>query len=114
MADCIFCNIVTGKIPTEAIAEGPDWLAFHDIQPQAPTHILLIPKRHIASLAELEESDSELVGRLVWSATEIARDLSLAESGYRLVWNIGPNGGQAVDHIHLHLLGGRALSWPPG
>ncbi|MEE8143284.1 MAG: histidine triad nucleotide-binding protein [Planctomycetota bacterium] len=114
MAGCIFCNIVAGKIPSESVAQGRDWLAFHDLQPQAPTHILLIPKRHIASLSELEKSDTELVGRLVWSATEIARDQGLAESGYRLVWNIGPHGGQAVYHIHLHLLGGRALSWPPG
>src|ERR1700761_8937932 len=113
MSDCLFCKIRDGVIPSKRIAENEHALAFHDIAPQAPTHVLIIPKRHIASLAEATAEDATLIGELHLMAQRIARDLHLT-NGYRTVFNTGRDGGQQVLHLHLHLLGGRTLSWPPG
>jgi histidine triad (HIT) family protein len=112
MADCLFCRIARGEIPARIVAETEDCVAFRDIDPKAPTHVLVIPRAHVASLSETE--DAALVGKLSLLAARIARDEGIAESGYRTVVNTGPDAGQSVSHIHLHLLGGRALHWPPG
>lgn len=114
MADTIFGRIIRGEIPASIVHEDNDLLAFHDIDPQAPVHILVIPKRAIETLNDLNDGDAELVGRMVLAARRIAADLGLAEDGYRLVFNCNRHGGQSVDHIHLHLLAGRQLTWPPG
>ena len=111
--DCLFCRIVAGAIPARRLHETPDVLAFADLHPQAPTHILLIPKRHIASHAHALPEDASLLGSLLAEAGELARNHGLAR-GYRLVVNTGPDGGQTVDHLHIHLLGGRPMTWPPG
>lgn len=111
--DCLFCRIISGAIPTKRLYETADILAFADIHPQAPVHVLVIPKRHIASHAHALPEDASLLGRLFAAAGEVARAHGL-ENGYRLVVNTGPDGGQTVDHLHLHILGGRAMSWPPG
>lgn len=111
---CLFCRIAAGEIPAKLVYEDDDVVAFRDINPQAPTHILIIPRRHIASVNDLEAGDAELVGRLYLVARELAEREGIAQSGYRLVLNTGPGAGQTVDHIHLHLLGGRPLHWPPG
>ena len=113
MTDCLFCRIVAGTIPAQRIHEDADTIAFADIHPQAPTHLLVIPKRHIASHAHALPEDAALLGQLLAVAGELARAQKL-ENGYRLVINTGPDGGQTVDHLHVHLLGGRALGWPPG
>ncbi len=110
--DCIFCKIVTGEIPAKKVYEDECCIAFADLHPQAPVHLLVIPRRHIASLAHAGE-DKELLGQLLWAANELARRQNLAK-GFRVVMNTGPDGGQTVDHLHLHLLGGRAMHWPPG
>lgn len=112
--DCIFCRIVAGELPATLVREEDDVVAFRDIDPRAPTHVLVIPRRHIASVNDLGAEDAELVGRLFLVAKEIAREEGINETGYRLVMNTGPHAGQSVDHIHLHLLGGRDLAWPPG
>lgn len=112
-ADCLFCKIVEGKIPAKKIYEDELSLGFADINPQAPTHVLIIPKEHIASQAHAEEEHAALLGHLVAKAAEVARGAGL-HNGYRVVINTGPDGGQTVDHLHLHLLGGRHMSWPPG
>lgn len=112
--DCIFCRIARGEIPAKVVREDEETVAFRDIDPKAPTHVLVVPRRHIASVNDLGEADAELVGRLYLAAKEVARDEGLADAGYRLVMNTGPDAGQTVDHIHLHVLGGRALNWPPG
>jgi histidine triad (HIT) family protein len=114
MSSCLFCSISAGDIPCTEVFADDEFLAFRDIDPKAPVHILVIPRRHIASLDELGDDDADLVGRLVLTATAIARDEGLAPSGYRFVVNCGADGGQTVDHLHLHILGGRALQWPPG
>lgn len=114
MADTIFGRIIRGEVPAKIVQEDNDLLAFHDVDPQAPVHILVIPKRAIETLNDLSDDDAELVGRLVLAARRIAADLGLAEDGYRLVFNCNRDGGQSVDHIHLHLLAGRQLTWPPG
>lgn len=114
MADTIFGRIIRGEVPAKIVHEDNDLLAFHDVDPQAPVHILVIPKRAIETLNDLSDDDAELVGRLVLAARRIAADLGLAEDGYRLVFNCNRDGGQSVDHIHLHLLAGRQLTWPPG
>ena len=111
---CLFCQIVEGKIPARMVLQEDDLIAFHDIDPKAPTHILVVPRRHIASITELAEGDDALVGRLVRKARDLARQHGLAERGFRLVFNCGDDAGYSVFHIHLHLLGGRALGWPPG
>lgn len=111
--DCIFCKIVKGEIPSNKVREDEFSLAFHDIEPKAPTHILVIPKKHVASLAEARPADEALLGRLLLAAAEIAREQELGR-GYRVVISTGPEGGQTVDHLHLHLIGGRQMHWPPG
>jgi histidine triad (HIT) family protein len=112
--DCPFCRIIAGQIPSRRVHEDDQLIAFHDIEPRAPVHILLVPRRHIASALELTEVDGPLLGRLFAVAAEIARAQGLAERGYRLVSNVGSWGGQTVDHLHLHLMGGRTFGWPPG
>jgi histidine triad (HIT) family protein len=108
--DCIFCKIVTGEIPSDIVYENEEIIAFRDINPQAPVHIIIIPRDHIASLSDLSQSDSALVGRMVMVANKLAKDEGIAEKGYRLVINCGKEGGQLVPHLHLHLVGGRKLS----
>ena len=111
--NCLFCRIASGAIPVKRLYEEDEVLAFPDINPQAPVHILLIPKRHLASHAHAVAGDAELLGKLLWAVGELARSQGL-EDGYRLVINTGPDGGQTVDHLHVHLLGGRRMDWPPG
>lgn len=111
---CIFCEIVAGRIPAKIVYSSADVTAFRDINPQAPTHLLIIPNRHIASIAEVGEGDAMLLGRLFEVANELARREGIADGGYRIVINAGANGGQTVEHLHLHLLGGRQMTWPPG
>lgn len=113
MADTIFGRILRGEIPARIEHEDDLCLAFHDVAPQAPVHVLVIPRKAIPSLAEAEADDERLLGHLMVVATELARRLGLSD-GYRLVVNCGRHGGQSVDHLHVHLLGGRPLSWPPG
>ena len=112
MSDCLFCRIVKKEIPSKAAYEDPEVYAFHDINPQAPTHILVIPKKHVAGVAELRKGEEAFVGRLITEANQIADSLGL--KGYRLVFNQGPEAGQSVSHLHLHLLAGRRMKWPPG
>lgn len=112
MTDCLFCKMVAGEIKPDVVFEDDNVLAFRDISPQAPVHILIIPKRHIATLNDLE--DCKLAGKLLLTAVKLAKDEELAEAGYRTVFNCNQFGGQAVYHLHLHLLGGRQMSWPPG
>ena len=112
--DCIFCKIVAEEIPADVVYTDDQVIAFRDISPQAPTHILVIPREHISSVNDLSEDHASMVGRLILVAKELAAEDGLAESGYRLVLNTGPDGGQAVSHIHLHLFGGRPMAWPPG
>jgi len=114
MAKNIFLEIVKGNIPCDKVFENEEFLAFRDINPQAPTHILIIPKREIPTLNDLEEKDAELVGKMVLLARDIAAKEGIAESGYRTIFNCNRDAGQAVYHIHLHLLGGRPMGWPPG
>lgn len=114
MSDCIFCEIVKKGIPVKLIDETGDVLAFRDINPQAPTHILVIPKKHIPTLNDLSEFDGELLGKMYLMAKHVAKQEGIAESGYRTVMNCNKDAGQTVFHIHLHVLGGRELSWPPG
>jgi histidine triad (HIT) family protein len=111
--DCLFCRIVAGSVPAKRVYEDEDVLAFADIGPQAPTHLLIIPKRHIASLADAEPEDMPLLGRLMAATAKLAESKGLA-GGYRVVVNTGDDGGQTVPHLHLHLLGGRQMTWPPG
>src|SRR5262245_58718551 len=111
---CLFCEIIAGRIPAKVVYQDEGVLAFHDIAPKAPTHILVIPKKHVASPPDLEPADDALVGSLVRRARELARELGFAEKGFRLVFNAGADAGYSVFHIHLHLLGGRSLGWPPG
>ena len=111
---CIFCRIVSGSIPARIAREDDTTLAFHDLDPRAPVHVLIVPRKHISSVDMLEDEDAEVMGRLFLSARLLARELGVADSGYRLVINNGADAGQSVDHIHLHLLGGRPLRWPPG
>ncbi len=113
MADTVFAKILRGEIPARIVHDDEQCLAFHDVAPQAPVHVLVIPKREIESLAAVTPDDAALLGHLLVVATRLARDLGLAD-GYRLVVNCGRDGGQSVDHLHVHLLGGRRLGWPPG
>jgi histidine triad (HIT) family protein len=112
--DCLFCRIVRGELPAKRVAEDDLVLAFHDIAPRSPTHVLVIPKVHIASAADLTEADGPLLGRLFAEVARIARESGIAADGYRIVSNVGRWGGQTVDHLHVHLMGGRAFDWPPG
>lgn len=113
-ADCLFCRIVADEIPSERVHDDEQVIAIRDIAPRAPTHILLIPRRHIASAADLVEADGPLLGRLFAVAADLARAEGIADAGYRLVSNVGRWAGQSVDHLHVHLMGGRAFTWPPG
>lgn len=112
--DCLFCKIAAKEIPSTVVAETDDWVAFRDVNPQAPTHILIVPRKHIPSLNGLEEGDRELLGRLFLAAKTLANSEGIADSGYRTVINTNAGAGQSVFHIHVHLLGGRTLRWPPG
>ena len=114
MSDCIFCKIAKGEIPSKKIFEDDEILAFHDIDPKAPVHFLVIPKRHIPNLMEMKAGDEALVGRLVFEAQRLAAGLGCSGKGARFVFNCKSDGGQTVEHVHLHVLGGRALDWPPG
>jgi histidine triad (HIT) family protein len=114
MDDCLFCRIARGQIPCKKIYEDDELLAFHDIAPQAPVHFLVIPKRHIENVMEMEAADAALAGRILYKAQELAASLGCSERGARFVVNCKSDGGQSVNHLHLHALGGRRLSWPPG
>ncbi len=114
MEECIFCKVVAGDIPADVVYRDDHVVAFRDIQPQAPTHILVVPRKHIATLLEASEADTELLGRMQATAIRLARSEGLDEDGFRLVTNTLTRAGQSVFHIHLHLLGGRSFSWPPG
>ena len=114
MSDCLFCRIASGQVPANTVLDRDDVLAFRDINPQAPTHILLIPKRHVRDVTELDASSGPMLVDLIDAANELARAEGIAETGYRIVANVGPDAGQTVFHLHLHLLGGRPMAWPPG
>ena len=111
--DCLFCRIIRGEIPAKKVYEDKETFVFEDIDPQAPTHVLIIPKKHVVDLKEAKAEDAEIIGKLHLVAAKIARERKI-ENGYRTVFNVGPGAGQSVFHLHLHLLGGRPLSWPPG
>lgn len=112
--NCIFCKIAQGEIPSKIVYQDDKMVAFEDNNPQAPTHLLLVPKEHIATLNELNEDHAALVSDLILNAKKLAKELGIDESGYRLVLNCNAEGGQSVYHLHLHLLGGRSMHWPPG
>jgi histidine triad (HIT) family protein len=114
MQDCLFCKIASGAIPANIIHQDDQVVAFDDIGPRAPHHKIIIPRKHIATLNDLGSDDTLLIGQMMKTATTLAKDLNIAEQGYRLVMNCNPGGGQTVYHIHLHLLGGRQMTWPPG
>ncbi len=114
MQDCIFCKMVNKEIPSEIVYEDEHILVFKDIKPVAPVHLLLIPKRHIPSLLDLDEEDVAVIGRIQMKCAHLAREMGLDEQGFRVVCNCGPDAGQIVMHIHYHLLAGRLLKWPPG
>lgn len=112
--DCLFCKIAARTIPASVVLEDTELMALRDIEPQAPTHILIIPKKHIATINNTDTTDEQLLGRMILTAKKLASMEGISEEGYRLVFNVNPGGGQAVYHIHLHLLGGRQMTWPPG
>ena len=112
--DCLFCRIIAGEIPADRLHDDDLVVAIRDIAPRAPTHILLMPRRHVASAAELTDADGPMLGRLFTVAADLARLEGIADGGYRLVSNVGRWGGQTVDHLHVHLMGGRPFDWPPG
>jgi histidine triad (HIT) family protein len=114
MPDCLFCKIAEKKIPSKIVYEDTDLTAFEDINPGAPVHILIVPKKHINSLNAIAEADKEIIGKLFICAKTLAKQKGIAESGYRTVFNTGRDAGMAVEHLHLHLLGGRPFGWPPG
>ena len=114
MGTCLFCDIAAGKIPCTEVHGDDDFLAFRDIDPKAPTHILVIPRGHVSGLSDLQDADQDMAGRLVLTASRIATAEGLDQAGYRFVINCGRDGGQTVDHLHLPILGGRAFGWPPG
>ncbi|NOX96771.1 MAG: histidine triad nucleotide-binding protein [Nitrospirae bacterium] len=114
MSDCLFCHLIQGKIKSKIIYEDNEVFAFEDIHPQAPIHILIVPKKHIPNLTQLREEDKELVGKIHLVAKRIAEDLSISRNGFRIVINSGRDAGETVEHLHFHLLGGRKLNWPPG
>lgn len=114
MSDCVFCRIAAGEIPSDIVKQSDEWVAFRDLNPQAPTHVLIIPRRHVATLNDVDAESLALVGTLLRAAAEIARDEGIADAGYRAVINCNAAGGQSVFHLHVHLLGGRDMRWPPG
>ena len=113
MINCLFCKIVAQEIPSDKVLENSDFLAFRDIDPKAPVHVLVIPKKHFEDIVELSKSDNELSAGLMKFATEVA-EVEKLKKGFRIVLNTGPDGGQSVQHVHAHVLGGRSLIWPPG
>jgi len=113
MSDCLFCRIIRGEIPSKKVYEDDKVFAFQDINPQAPTHILIIPKKHIVGLDEAKPEDAEIIGYSHLIAAKLGRERGI-EQGYRTVYNVGPDSGQSVFHLHLHLIGGRKMAWPPG
>ena len=113
-SDCLFCRIASGGIPANVVYQDDHLVAFRDINPQAPVHVLVIPRQHLPSLDAAEDAHRELLGRMLLAARDLARADGIAEDGYRAVLNVGGDGGQTVAHLHLHLLGGRGLGWPPG
>ena len=114
MADCIFCKIVSGEIPCRQVYGDDEIMAFHDVSPQAPLHFLVIPKKHIRNIMEFGDGDRDLAGRLLYKARELAIELGAGEKGARFVINCKSDGGQTVDHVHIHVLAGRPMVWPPG
>lgn len=112
--DCLFCRIAAGDIPADVVLTTPDLVAFRDINPQAPTHILIIPRRHIGTVSDLRPPDAEIMGKLFLAARELAGMEGIDEGGFRMVVNAGADAGQTVFHVHMHLLGGRGMEWPPG
>ncbi len=112
--ECVFCRIATGELPADVVAESDEWIAFRDLDPQAPVHVLVIPRAHVASLNDLDAARRELAGELLLAARGVAEREGLAEDGYRVVTNTQERAGQSVFHLHLHVLGGRAMRWPPG
>ena len=114
MSDCLFCRLVAGEIPATIVRQNEHVVAFKDITPQAPTHVLVVPRRHIPSLNDLSPDDDALVGEIVRTAASIAKENGHADRGYRTVFNCNADAGQTVFHVHLHLLGGRKMTWPPG
>jgi histidine triad (HIT) family protein len=112
--DCLFCKIAAGTIPAKVVYQDDQVVAFRDINPAAPTHILLIPRRHVTGLGDVQAADGALLGALLLAASRLARDEGVAEGGYRVVTNNGADAGQSVGHLHFHLIGGRKMSWPPG
>lgn len=114
MADCLFCKLVTGEIPSDKVYEDEEFIGFRDIRPQAPTHVLVIPKKHIDSAQTVTPDDAPLIGRLHAIIATVAEKLGIAKDGYRVVSNVGRHGQQTVPHLHYHILGGKQLGWPPG
>jgi len=111
---CIFCKVAAGEIAANKVLDEPDLVAFHDLHPQAPVHVLVIPREHLANVTAAGAEHEALLGRLLLAGTRVAAATGILDSGFRLVLNAGPHGGQSVDHLHLHVLGGRSLGWPPG
>lgn len=114
MSDCLFCRIAAGTIPSKIVYQDDQTMAFEDVNPQAPVHVLVIPRRHVKSVGELESTDAVLIGHLILACVRVAQEKGIANSGYRIVTNIGAHGGQTVCHLHFHVLGGRPMTWPPG
>jgi histidine triad (HIT) family protein len=114
MSDCLFCGIIDGRVKAKVVYRDDAVVAFNDIRPRAPVHILIIPRKHIASVLDIEPNDGELIGQIFQVAARLAREHGVAESGFRVVVNAGPDAGQSVFHLHYHLLGGRQMGWPPG
>ena len=111
---CLFCKIVSGEIPATVVFEDPELIVIRDINPQAPTHLLVLPKQHIATINDADSKDEQLLGRMILTGKKMAKAEKFSENGYRLVFNVNSGGGQEVYHIHLHVLGGRQMTWPPG
>jgi histidine triad (HIT) family protein len=114
MEECLFCKIIKGEIPCKKVYEDEYIFSFEDINPEAPKHVLVVPKVHISSINEITEQQKDLIGHIFISISKIAKELNISESGFRVVSNCGEDGGQTVNHLHFHLLGGRTLNWPPG
>ncbi len=114
MSDCLFCQIVAGEIPAKVVAESESSLAFHDIRPQAPVHVLVVPRRHYVNMNDVTPEDHVVFDDLMALVQRVVVDEGIRESGYRLVFNVGPDGGQTIAHLHVHVLGGRRMAWPPG
>jgi histidine triad (HIT) family protein len=112
--DCLFCRIVSGAVPSRQAYADETVIAFHDVNPGAPTHVLVVPRRHIEGMASLEAEDGALLSAMAHAAKQVAHETGIDKTGYRLVWNVGPDAGQSVFHLHLHVIGGRKLAWPPG